>query len=288
MVNVGSTRQSTASVDTVASSAPAPSALKTTTLCRSAPSSTASPRMPLQVIITAANTVSRGSEAASGPPDTMSVTISATSITVTATASTSDPNGSPTRCATTSAWCTAASTAPTSTTATSSAGTVGSDRPQLTASTSRATTGTTVVQARRGCRVVVTMGQRWHIVELSLRSWPRLRHGDAEGVRVAVTRGAGGHPADGPGPRPVVDAVGVVARALQLQGRALQCAGAGHHVDRHGLVLLGEVLRLQRRAGGQCAPAAVGARVERLDEHAVAVGHRQVESQVRRRPGPLR
>ena len=39
------------------------------------------------------------------------MTISATSITVTATASTSEPNGSPTRCATTSAWWTAASTA---------------------------------------------------------------------------------------------------------------------------------------------------------------------------------
>jgi hypothetical protein len=59
--------------------------------------------MPLQVIITAANTVSRASVAVSDPPDTTSVTINATSITVTATARTSDPNGSPTRCATTSA-----------------------------------------------------------------------------------------------------------------------------------------------------------------------------------------
>jgi hypothetical protein len=53
--------------------------------------------MPLQVIITAANTVSRASVAVSEPPDTISVTISATSITVTAIARTSDPNGSPTR-----------------------------------------------------------------------------------------------------------------------------------------------------------------------------------------------
>jgi hypothetical protein len=36
--------------------------------------------------------------------------MSATSITVTATASTSVPNGSPVRCATTSAWCTAENT----------------------------------------------------------------------------------------------------------------------------------------------------------------------------------
>ena len=55
------------------------------------------------VIITAANTVSLANVAASFPPDAMSARISATSITVTAAASTSDPNGSPTRCATTSA-----------------------------------------------------------------------------------------------------------------------------------------------------------------------------------------
>ena len=53
--------------------------------------------------MSAANTVSRASDAELLPPEIMSVTISATSITVTATASTSDPNGSPTRCATTSA-----------------------------------------------------------------------------------------------------------------------------------------------------------------------------------------
>ena len=60
--------------------------------------------MPFTVIITAANTVSRARVAASSPPESMSVTIRATSITVTATARTSEPNGSPTRCATTSAW----------------------------------------------------------------------------------------------------------------------------------------------------------------------------------------
>ena len=57
----------------------------------------------MQVIITAANTVSRAREAALSPPDSIRVTIRATSITVTATARTSDPYGSPTRWATTSA-----------------------------------------------------------------------------------------------------------------------------------------------------------------------------------------
>ena len=42
----------------------------------------------------------------------MTETISAVSITVTASARTSVPNGSPTWCATTSAWCTAANTLP--------------------------------------------------------------------------------------------------------------------------------------------------------------------------------
>ena len=72
--------------------------------------STEIPRIPLQVIMTAANTVSRAREDACPPPEIMSVTIRATSMTVTATASTSDPNGSPTRCATSSAWWTAART----------------------------------------------------------------------------------------------------------------------------------------------------------------------------------
>jgi len=67
--------------------------------------------MPLQTIMTAANTVSRARPAFSGPEVSITETISATSITVTATASTKVPNGSPTRCATTSAWCTAVNTA---------------------------------------------------------------------------------------------------------------------------------------------------------------------------------
>ncbi len=116
VVKRGSTRVRPASVITVASAAPVPSALKTARWWRSAPISRESPTMPLTVIITAANTVSRARVEVPSPPDSISVTISATSITVTATASTSEPNGSPTRCATTSAWWTAASTAPISST----------------------------------------------------------------------------------------------------------------------------------------------------------------------------
>ena len=60
--------------------------------------------------MTAAKTVSRASPAFSAGAATMTETISATSITVTATAKTSVPYGSPVRCATTSAWYTAANT----------------------------------------------------------------------------------------------------------------------------------------------------------------------------------
>jgi hypothetical protein len=92
-----------ARVDTVASALAVPSALKEATRSRSAPASSESPTMPLEVIITAANTVSRASVALSPPPKTIKVTINPTSITVTATARTSAPKGSLTRWATTSA-----------------------------------------------------------------------------------------------------------------------------------------------------------------------------------------
>ena len=58
-----------ASVATVASAVPAPSALNVATRRRSAPRSSEIPTMPLQVIITAANTVSRASVAVSEPPN---------------------------------------------------------------------------------------------------------------------------------------------------------------------------------------------------------------------------
>src|SRR5215210_4134041 len=112
VVYVGRTSVRVASVDTVASAVAVPSALNVATRVRSAPTRSDSPTMPLHVIITAAKTVSRASVAVSAPPDTISVTIRPTSITVTATARASDPNGSPTRWATTSAWWTAVRTAP--------------------------------------------------------------------------------------------------------------------------------------------------------------------------------
>src|SRR5678816_2628762 len=68
------------------------------------------PTIPLHTIITTANTVSRANAALSGPPPSITNTISDTSITVTATARTSVPKGSPTLCAIISAWNTAANT----------------------------------------------------------------------------------------------------------------------------------------------------------------------------------
>jgi hypothetical protein len=101
--------------------------------------------------ITAAKTVSRARVAPCTGSPTISVTISATSITVTATARISEPSGSPTRCATTSAWWTAASTAPirktaTRVTPTGPSGWVN----QAIASATSAAGGTSVVQRVTG------------------------------------------------------------------------------------------------------------------------------------------
>ena len=71
--------------------------------CRSPPISRQMPTMPLRMIITAAITVSRASVAASSPAPAISETIRPTSMKVTASASVSVPNGSPMRCAITSA-----------------------------------------------------------------------------------------------------------------------------------------------------------------------------------------
>ena len=86
--------------------------------------------MPLQVIITAAKTVSRANVAVFSPPDSIKVMINATSMMVTATARTSEPKGSPTRWATTSAWCTAARIAAARTTATSATQSVARSDPR--------------------------------------------------------------------------------------------------------------------------------------------------------------
>src|SRR5215472_6501023 len=97
VVKFGSTNPSVESVATVASAAPDPSALNDTTDSRVVAARIDRPTMPLQVRMTAANTVSRASVWAAPAPAIISVTMSATSMTVTATASTSEPYGSPTR-----------------------------------------------------------------------------------------------------------------------------------------------------------------------------------------------
>src|SRR5262245_25963144 len=150
VVKVGRTSPSVESVATVAMDAPAPSALNGTTGPRRVPARIDSPPMPFDVMMTAANTVSRARVSAEPAPAIINVTIRATSITVTATASTSDPNGSPTRCATTSAWCTDASTAPARMTATTATSTATRSRPQVRASTTIARTGVTTVQEITG------------------------------------------------------------------------------------------------------------------------------------------
>lgn len=119
VVKVGSTRVRVASATSTASVGLVPSTRKASTRWRRPPTPTHSPTTPLQTIMIAANTVSRASALAVAPPASISATISATSITVTvtataaATASISVPKGSPTLCATTSAWCTAVTAAAT-------------------------------------------------------------------------------------------------------------------------------------------------------------------------------
>lgn len=90
-VNPGSTRHTEARATTVDSAAPVPVGLKLTSRCRSAPTSSAMPTMPLRVIMIAANTVSRAYVDAPSPPPAISMTMRPTSMTVTATARTSDP-----------------------------------------------------------------------------------------------------------------------------------------------------------------------------------------------------
>src|SRR5579859_6873306 len=122
------------------------------------PTSRQMPTIPLQTIITAANTVSRASPAFSGPDVNITETISATSITVTATASTSVPNGSPTRCATTSAWCTAVNTAAHSATPISASSNPLPGKAYAMPSTIHATKGAAMVQRGKTVAGVVIQG----------------------------------------------------------------------------------------------------------------------------------
>ena len=103
VVNVGSTSVSVTRVAAVASMVAVASALNVAILFLSASINREMPTRPVHAIMKAANTVSRARLADSSGEDTISVRISETSITVTASARTSEPNGSPTRCAITSA-----------------------------------------------------------------------------------------------------------------------------------------------------------------------------------------
>src|SRR5262249_31703844 len=95
VVNVGTTMPRVDRVATVASAAPAPSALKETTDAPRVPTRIDSPTIPLHAMITAANTAAtpvRGPGfRPAPPPPIISVTIKAPSMTVTATARTREP-----------------------------------------------------------------------------------------------------------------------------------------------------------------------------------------------------
>jgi hypothetical protein len=69
-------QHSVASVITAANAPPLPAAWNSTTWWRTDPTSSDSPTIPLQVIITAAKTVSRASVAVCGPPEAVMLRIS--------------------------------------------------------------------------------------------------------------------------------------------------------------------------------------------------------------------
>jgi len=85
-----------------------------------------------------------------------------------------DPNGSPTRWATTSAWCTADSTTLPRTAATSVTTSGGSPRSHVNANTTIAKTGATTTQDARDERVVAVRASRSHTAAVSVNpavSW---------------------------------------------------------------------------------------------------------------------
>ena len=101
-----------------------------------------------------AKTVSRASVSLPALPASMTETISATSMTVTARASTRVPKGSPTRCATTSACQTAANTVATSTNA-SAATTTAPPTPPMNVATSMPQAKMGHAQAHHGIRPIM-------------------------------------------------------------------------------------------------------------------------------------
>ncbi len=89
----GSTRLRAPTAVSAASIAPVPSALNSAIRPRSVAARSDAPTTPFVAIMKAAKTVSRAKESLS--PLTVSVTIRPTSMMVTATASSSEPKGSP-------------------------------------------------------------------------------------------------------------------------------------------------------------------------------------------------
>src|SRR5262245_33141491 len=139
------------------------------------------------------------------PPSLPNITdtISATSIVVTASASTRVPKGSPTRCATTSAWCTAATTAPASPAA-QSAPSRAPNGSSIAAASSASASGGTI----RGQRVISSSTKDAMVV--------------AEPPRYRRLGRARGRPARPPRPR----AADRRATALRLEDR-VQVLGRG-------------------------------------------------------------
>ena len=111
VVKVGKTKVRVLRANKAASAGPTPWTRNTCSRWRQPPSSRHSPTTPLQMIMMAENSVSRARVTLPVLSDNMKDRISATSITVTDNARIKVPRGSPVRWATTSAWCTAESTA---------------------------------------------------------------------------------------------------------------------------------------------------------------------------------
>ena len=145
----GRTSVSVVRVASTASGGMVPSGRNDSSRWRKLPVTRLSPTTPVQMIITAAYTVSRARAAAAVPPESIIATINDASITVTASARINVPKGSPTRSAITSAWCTATSTAAMSATPAHDSSSQPGEPPQVTASITQAASGTATDQAGR-------------------------------------------------------------------------------------------------------------------------------------------
>ena len=195
--------------------------------------------------------------------------ISATSITVTATASTSDPKGSPTRWATTSAWCTADSTAAARTRATSVTGSGPSARPHVRTSATTATTGTTVDQAGTNGRLVATMAPT--LPDSPVR--PASAHGTHGPGRAADSKEVSGGRSGPPGrcgtcPRGRVGAEAPRSRRTGGRAGATSCAGTVDTLAQCGRAAYGASAA---STAGRTAATAVASGPGEVERDAVAL-----------------